>query len=258
MCKVIYIFFSISLFLSSCVGSRRLNYIQSEQFNTENITKIETQEQSRYKLQPYDIIAIQVKDAAGRISDQFALQQGGGGFIVPNEFSTFLANYPIDIAGNVNFPTIGIINVKDMTILEAQAHVTQLASEYYKDPIVLIRLVSFRVSVLGQVRNPGRYLIGNERMNILEVLALAGDLTDRGDRKVQLIRLNGNTEEVILLDLTNPNLFKSPYYYLRPNDKIIVNVLRARLQRDNLGLLGVLFGGISTLVLILNFINNNR
>ncbi len=262
MRKVIYICLGalfFSSFLSSCVRTGRLNYVQDSKFNTERMTQVATQEQSLYKLQPYDIISIQIRDAAGKTSDQFALQQGGGGgFIVPNEFTIFLGNYPIDAAGNVNFPTIGSIAVKDKSTLEVQDYIAKIASEYYKDPIVIVRLISFRITVLGQVRSPGRYLLGNERMNILEAISLAGDLTENADRKVQLVRLNGNYEEVILLDLTKSSLFNSPYYYLRPNDKIIVRTMKARVGRENLNLLSTLFSAVSTLLLILNYFNNNR
>jgi polysaccharide export outer membrane protein len=242
------------LFLSSCYSSRSIIYVNNSEFNTEKPVMVETQKRV-YKLQPFDIVGIQVRDLAGKTTDILSAQQGGNMAMFPNEYTMYLSSYPIDDLGNINFPTLGSIQVAGLTINEVQEKIVKLASEYYKNPIVSARLVSFRISILGQVRNPGRFLIGSEQANILEAMALAGDVAEFASRKIKLIRYNGKYEEVILIDLTDSKLLSSPYYYLQPNDKIIVTPMRAKIRRDNLGLLGTAFSAITTIILLLNYIN---
>jgi polysaccharide export outer membrane protein len=93
----------------------------------------------------------------------------------------------------------------------------------------------------------------NNQATLPEALGLAGDLTYNGNRKnIKLIRQSTTGVEVVLLDLTDPNLIKSPYFYMQPNDMIYVQPLRAQLTRTNLGLLGTVFGAISATFIILN------
>ena len=109
---------------------------------------------------------------------------------------------------------------------------------------------------MGEVRNPGYHFIYANQATILEALGLSGDLTVNGNRKnIKLIRQTDTGSEVIILDLTDPNLIKSPYYYLVPNDVVYVQPSKAQLTRTNLIPLGTLFGAISATFLILNYFN---
>ncbi len=254
MRKTTYAAIVLFFFLSSCYNSRSIIYVNNSEFNTEKPVIIETQKRL-YKLQPYDVVGIQVRDLAGKSTDILSAQQGGSMAMFPNEYTMYLSSYPIDNLGNINFPTLGSVQVVGLTINQLQEKMTKLASEYYITPIVSARLVSFRISILGQVRSPGRFLIGAEQANILEAIALAGDLAEFASRKIKLIRYNGKEEEVILIDLTDSKLLSSPYYYLQPNDKIIVTPMRTKIRRDNLSLLSTTFSAITTIILLLNYLN---
>jgi len=254
MQKTTYAAIILLLLLSSCYNSRSIFYLNNSNFNTEKAVMVETQKRV-YKLQTFDIVGIQIRDVAGKTTDMLSAQQGGNNAMFPNEYTMYLSSYPIDEVGEIHFPTLGAIHIAGLTINEIREKIAKMASEYYTAPIVSVRLVSFRISILGQVRSPGRYLIGSEQANILEALALAGDLEEFASRKVKLIRYNGKYEEVIIIDLTDGNLLSSPYYYLQPNDKIIVNPMRAKIRRDNLALLGTTFTAISTIILLLSYIN---
>lgn len=253
MQKLTYTSIVLLMLFSSCYNSRSIVYLDNGNFNTEKPTMIETQKRV-YKLQPFDIVSIQVRDITGKATDILSAQQGGGNSMFPNEYTMYLSSYPIDNEGNINYPTLGKIQVAGLTTNEIQEKMAKLAAEYYISPIVSVRLISFSISILGQVRSPGRYLVGREQVTILEALALAGDLAEFASRKIKLVRYNGKFEEVIVLDLTDSRLISSPYYYLQPNDKIIATPMRAKIRRDNLGLLGTTFSVISTVILLLSYI----
>ena len=140
---------------------------------------------------------------------------------------------------------------------EVQKLIQTEISKYLIDAIVLVKLVSFKVTVLGDVRRAGTYYIYNNQATIFEALGLAGDLTATANRKnVKLVRQIENSSYVILLDLTDPKILESPYYFMLPNDVIYVEIARAQTARTNLPLLGTLFAAISTTILLLNFIND--
>jgi len=127
-----------------------------------------------------------------------------------------------------------------------------------KNATVVTKLISYKITVLGEVNNPGYHYVYNNQATLLEALGLAGDLTIFASRKnVKLIRTVPQGTEVVLLDLKDPNLLKSKYFYLMPNDVVYVEPLRARSKRSNLENLTLLFSAITTAILILNYIDNN-
>jgi polysaccharide biosynthesis/export protein len=252
----IYIFLFSLLGLSSCIGINKLKYIQNPAYDVTTPVTVRTQ-LNTYRLQPNDIISIQIKDAAGRVSEQLSLQTGGAPLVQPNEMILYMSGYSVDKDGNIFIPTLGKIAVVGLTIPEVQNKVLLLVNDYYKEPSVSVKLTSFRVSILGEVRIPNRHLMPTEQVSILDAIAIAGDLNENADRRIRLMRKDGDKQTIITIDLRDPNLVTSPYFYLQPNDTIIVTRLRARLDRENLGLLNTLFATITTAILVWGFIRNN-
>jgi polysaccharide export outer membrane protein len=182
----------------------------------------------------------------------------GAGGINPAA-NLYVSGYSVDEQGFITIPTIGRLMVMNQTITQITSQIQQNVDKYLNNATVVIKLVSFKVSVLGDVRSPGYYYIFNDQATLPEVLALAGDLTQNGSRKnIQLIRQRSNGMEVILLDLRDPNLIRSPYYYILPNDVLYVQPLKASISRSNLAPLGTFFGAVSAVVLVLNYFNPNK
>jgi len=149
-------------------------------------------------------------------------------------------------------PTVGKILVKNLTVSAIQELIQSKVNEYLNDATVSVRLVSFKITVLGTVTKPGYYYFYNGQVTLLEALGEAGDLTPLANRKnLKLIRQTSEGSEVVLLDLNDPNLLKSKYYYLLPNDVIYVEPLKAGTQRSNLVPIAT---AISALVLVLTYI----
>ena len=150
---------------------------------------------------------------------------------------------------------MGKLKVQGLDISQAQTLVQKNISNYVLNVNVLVKLLSFKITVLGEVRSPGRYFIYNPQATILEGLGMAGDLTEFGNREnVKLVRQTLNGPEVVLINLTDPKLLQSPYYYLLPNDALYVEPMKARTTRANVGNLALVFAGISSVVLLLGFI----
>lgn len=238
--------------LESCITQGKLPYLQDRKYSTK--TPITTNNAPpAYRLQPSDVLSIRVQSSQASLSDQFNLT-GTQSIYSGDPGTLYLSGYPVDEAGNVTLPTIGKVSVRNLTLDQAQRTIQQQVTRYIRDSNVLVKLLSFKVTVLGEVRTPGRYFIYNPQATLLEGLGMAGDLTEFGNRKnIKLIRQTAKGSEVVLLDLTDPKLLESPYYYLRPNDALYVEPLRARAARGNVTNLALVFSGISAVVLLLTF-----
>jgi len=137
-----------------------------------------------------------------------------------------LQNYLIDTQGNITFPVIGTIHAVGMTKNQLSEYIKQQIYPRYmkEEPIISIRYANYKVSVLGEVAHPDVFYINNEKINIFETLALAGDMTIYGQRKnVLLIRESAKGErKTYRLNLTDPNIINSPYFYLQQNDVLYI------------------------------------
>lgn len=136
------------------------------------------------------------------------------------------------------FPVIGRLKVGGLTKNEAEDLIREQLQPYLKEsPIVTVRMANYKISVLGEVNRPGTFTVGNEKVNILEALAMAGDMTVYGVRdNVKLIREDAKGKrEIINLNLNNAELVVSPYYYLRQNDIIYVTPNKTKAKNSDIG-----------------------
>jgi polysaccharide export outer membrane protein len=247
--------FALLLPLSSCYFNNRLVYLQDKSYSELTPTLVKSKKPV-YRLQSSDVLSVQVKSSteteASNTIFNVATREGAM-FTSPG--SLFLEGYTVDIAGKINLPIIGEVLVKDLTVEEVQKVIQEHANKYLNKSTVIVKLTSFKVTVLGEVKNPGYLYVFNNQVNVLETLGLAGDLTQFANRKnVKLIRQVPEGSQVILLDLTDPRLLSSEYFYLLPNDVLYVEPLKARSKKANLEVLGVVFAGLTTLVLVLSYV----
>ena len=136
-----------------------------------------------------------------------------------------LQQYLVDNAGEIDFPVIGRLQVGGLTKNAAENLIREQLRPYLKEiPIVTVRMSNYKISVLGEVNSPGTFTINNEKVNIFEALAMAGDMTIYGIRNnVKLIREDCNGQRnVISLNLNEQNILHSPYYYMQQNDILYI------------------------------------
>ena len=253
------LFFTITLTLSSCYYNRRLVYLQDKKFS-EHESSLIGNKKTQYRIQPYDILSVQIKSSLeSGLAGVFNMTpvQNGSMFVTPGNL--YVDGYSVDANGKINLPVLGEILVKDLTLDEVQRLIQSNADKYLTKATVIVKLTIFRVTVLGEVKNPGQYFIYNNQATVLEALGMAGDLTNFGNRRnIKLIRQTQAGSEVILLDITKADLLKSKYFFLMPSDVLYVEPLNLRSKRANLDLLTVLFTALTTTVLVLTYVRSTE
>ena len=237
--RFIYLFL-ISLILTSCATKIDLYYLQDvDQLSINNDFEF-------LSIQPGDILDIQIKalnpESVLVFQRQSALttQQG-------QLQNRAIDGYLVGDDGTIGLPLIGTINTTNKNTQTLALDLQDALSPYIKDPSVNIRILNFRVSILGEVNKPGTFTVLEERISVLQALGLAGDLTINGNRNnILLIRNENGKTENYNIDLTKSEFMQSSFYNLRQNDIIYVRPNNARVKSAGL------VGNTSTLVSILS------
>ena len=171
-----------------------------------------------------------------------------------------LQPYLVDNEGNINFPVLGELKLGGLTKREAEQLILDKLKPYMKEtPIVTVRMVNYKISVIGEVARPGTFTISNEKVNLLEALAMAGDMTVYGLRdNVKLIREDANgKQQIITLDLNKAETILSPYYWLQQNDIVYVTPNKAKARNSDVGnSTSLWFSATSILVSVVSLLVN--
>lgn len=149
-----------------------------------------------------------------------------------------LQQYLVDNQGTIDFPVLGELQVSGLSIKAAENLIREKLQPYLKEtPIVTVRMMNYKISVLGEVAKPGTFTISNEKVNVLEALAMAGDMTIWGIRNnVKLVREDENGKrEIIVLNLNQADIVDSPYYYLQQNDILYVSPNKTKAKNSDTG-----------------------
>lgn len=158
--------------------------------------------------------------------------------------------YLVDHDGNIEFPVLGRLHVAGMTRSELVDHVRSLIRKDVKDPIVNVRIVNYKVTVLGEVNRPGSYTIDGERITLPEALGLAGDMTIYGKRdNIIILREVGGKKEHEVIDLTSIEFLNSDYYYLKQNDVVYVSPNSAQIQSSKFNRNATVYVSVASLLL---------
>jgi len=210
----------VLFFTISCTAYKDVPYFQNVKVNsTEKITNYKP-----VTIQTQDLLGISVVNLNPEAAIIFNsnLNRTNGNNLDLNPANPIIG-YLVDQEGNIQFPTVGAIKVAGLTTVEVQDRILQKIGPTMKQPSVTVRIMNFKISILGDVARPGAYPITNERITVTEAIGLAGDLNITALRKtILLVREVDGERKYIPIDLTSNALFQSPYYYLRNNDIIIV------------------------------------
>ena len=183
-----------------------------------------------YRLQSNDILMINIKAVNPELVAIFQQNDGSSGVATQSEQGVYFNGFPVDQQGNIRIPIVGNVNVIGLTLDEARLKIEQeLLDKYFTERaniFVTVKLAGLRITVNGEVGSPGTVVLFQEKANILEALANAGDIATTGDRKnVIIMRQYPTGMELHTIDLTDINALQSPYFYLQPNDYIYVKPL---------------------------------
>lgn len=251
----LFIFLIIGLAMFSCVPQAKMKYLQDKEGDTvRSEFKILKPD---YKIKPGDYLYTRVVSLDQKSNEIFATIAGsaaGNYNMNITDQNLYLTSYLVDDAGYIDFPLVGKIYARDKTITELQQTLSESVSEIIIGASVIVKLVMYNVSILGEVKNPGKISIYNNRVNIFEALALANDITSYGNRsKVQIIRTEGNVNKIVVLDLISKDILSSPYYYLQPNDIVYVEPLKEKSWKFETFPYAVVLSSISLLLVVLTF-----
>ncbi len=214
------------LSLANCVSYEGLvNYGDK----TSSSHKIPIENAPKIVIQPYDVLSIKVFASDPEAAKPFNIitdLEGSSGY---NIELIQLNGYLVDESGQIDFPTLGKITLKNKTIEEAKTFLLLKLEPFLNNPVVNIRHLNFKVTVSGEVLRPGTFTVFDNRISLPEALSLAGDLSDYANRESILIVREQNGERSFhRVNLLSANLFQSEYFYLKQNDLVYVEPVQAK------------------------------
>jgi polysaccharide export outer membrane protein len=200
-------------------------------------------------IQKNDLLNITVSSKSAEASTIYNMPNAGS-----NASNTALGGYLVNDQGNIMFPVLGSLKAEGLTKTALQDTISHILSDrrLLLDPIVSVRNLSFRVTVLGEVLRPGVVNVPSEKISLLEALGSAGDLTIYANRKnVLLIREENNQRTFKVMNLNSDEIFSSPYFYLKPNDVVYVEPNRTKITSAGAARqwLPVMFSAISLAII---------
>lgn len=240
---------------SACTPHRKLVYLQHAAAASDTLMFTRPD----YRIKPGDILHIRVltldEESYLIFNNEESRQLGSGGG-ARNNISVFLNGYTVDENGAVQMPVLGDVSVSGKTLSEATRIVEESVTEYLIGATVVVKLVNFSITVLGEVRRPGNYYLYDNQLSIMDAIGMAGDLTDYGNRKIKIVRQTADGATFATLDITDSKAVASAFYYLQPNDIIYVEPHKVKRLGFAQFPFAVMFSAISTTLLLINFLSN--
>lgn len=236
---------------TSCVNTQKTTY-----FNDLETSHISAPEATVPLIHKNDLLSISVSSTNAEASKLFNESNFSATVTSTTNGSTQqMVGYLVTDDGSFKFPELGRINAEGLTVKQLSDYITKQLrdKELLIEPIVTVRFLNFRVTVLGEVTHPTVVTIPNEKMSILEALGLAGDITIYGKRdNVLLIREDKTGKQIVRIDLNNKDILSSPYYYLQSNDVIYVEANKEKIASVSKSrqLLPVYFAALSLLTTV--------
>jgi len=235
----------IMIFAVSCVPTKKLSY-----FNDINeLQEPGVNPRTQKIIMPFDKLYIKVLSIDVQTSQIFndsqEMMYGNGNGVI---------GYLVDEAGNINFPFVGSINVSSLTTAQAATKIQKALSDYVSNTSIIVKYVDNQVTIMGEVQNQGVFPFTQDKLNIYEALGLGGGLTRYGDRKnIILIRNEGDKILHYRLNLSDSKIAGKDYYYILPNDVIVVEPLRAISSSYSNITFTTVLSSITTLIAIMLF-----
>jgi len=244
-----------ALLFSSCASKKKVLLLQGDDQVGE--IKFENPGATEYKVQKGDELYIKVYSLDPQTSKFFQSEWPS----LMNNTYLYLNSYTVDEQGNIHFSFIDKLNVENFTAVEIRNKIQTALNEYFKECTVVVKLVNFKVSIIGEVNSPGTYTFYKDQVTLFQALGEAGGVKDFGNRtKVKLIRQVKGGSIVKEFDMSSQEILASNNLYLMPNDVIYIEPLKVKPYIAT-STVTITLSTISLLVvmanLVLNFTNNN-
>jgi polysaccharide biosynthesis/export protein len=241
---IIFLFMITSV---SCVPTKQLNYFN----DLSDLAEPSVNPRTQKLIMPFDKLYIKVISIDPQTNQIFGTTEE-----MRSGPSNGILGYLVDEKGNIYFPYVGSINVASLTTAQASEKIEKALNDYVSKTSVTVKYVDNQVTILGEVRNQGVYLFIQDKLNIYEALGLGGGLSQYGDRKkIILIRNEGTKILHYRLDLSDSKIAGKDYFYILPNDVIVVEPLKALSSSYQNITYTTILSSITTLIAVLLFTN---
>ena len=219
-----YLFLSSIIFLSSCANKKNIVYFQQKNDTIKNSTyfseSIQKNDILNVKVSALDITSITPFLENNSITNK-------------NTEERLIDGYKVNSNGEINLPIVGKVKVEGLNTASAGKKIEDELSKKIINPIVNVTILTFRITILGEVNNPGTLTLYNQKINLIQAIGLAGDMTIFGKRKqIKIIRENNGVSTKKIIDITKSDFFDSEYYYLKNNDVIYVEPSFAKVKNS--------------------------
>lgn len=242
---------------TSCVTNKKIQYLQEA--DGEDVPVYEVADQQYYIIQPGDELYIDVVPFDPELRETFSLDKGGSSSGGDMEALLNLQSYPVYKDGTVDYPMIGRVYLAGLTTREARARMDSLlVGPLFNEAKVTVKLINNYVSLVGDIKRPGRYIIYKENLNIFQALALGGDISTFGDRAtVRIVRHKSSKTYVQTFDLRSDEILDSEFYFVQPNDVIYVSKIKGQFfgMDSFTDFVSLISGSLSILVVSLSLWN---
>lgn len=227
-----FLFFLICASTVSCINQKKITYFNNlPDSSLVALASLKTPEQL---IQVNDVLNITLGGENEKTVQYLNHYSGGGSGSTSEGAGGGGLLAPVDIDGNITLPKIGKLMVLGLTKDQARDLITKAYSVYLKDVIVSVSFNNFKFTILGEVKNPGYFSVQNDRINLFEAMALAGDMTEYAKKNdVKIIRDIDGKREVVTVNFNDKSILNSPYYYINRNDIIYVGSRGIKLTSEN-------------------------
>ena len=277
------LFVAIVFALSSCVSYEELVFFQNDP-NLVNNAALSTAQESRtnpetpylpasslpyynsymqteYRVKPFDNIYIQVNNFQENTAD-FLNSNTDGTRVQIGPAQMYVSSFMVNENGSINFPLVGEIPVQGKNFTEIKAELDSMLNPYINRPSSVVKLANFRITVLGEVNNPGIRFVYNDKLTLSQAIGHAGGFTNFANyKKVKLVREGLRATQTVEIDLTNPAFLTSEAYFMMPNDVVYVEPLKQKAFQMNAQSISLVISAVSVTAivanLVLNQVNNN-
>jgi len=238
----------IILIISSCVPQKKMMYMRIKS-DADTLNEFVNDREVNYKVQNGDNLYIKIVSMDQTTNDILNPMGSGGGGGSNGGGASYLSSYTVSEEGYLEFPLVGKLYVKNHTIEEITDLLTEQLNEYIKEFVVIVKLVNFNITILGEVSSPGQYNIYQTDVNLFEAIAMAGDMTDYSLRdQVTLIRKTKDGSSVHEVDMSKRSFLSSDYFYLQPDDIIYVKPIKMKQFAFTTFPYGMVMGTISFII----------
>ncbi len=241
---------------ASCTRYKELVLLQDDEKVKADSVGFYPYEVPEYRIQQRDILYIRIISLNQEVSNIMNTTPSNVSNAFNNEASFYIYGYNVTDSGYVEIPVVGDVEVVGKTLDEAKNSIVAQTMKFLKDPTVIVKLISFKYSVLGEVNNPGVYTNFNNQLTVLEAISKAGDISAFGNRRrVMVIRPGVHGTTTHRLDLTSEEILLLDGFFLLPNDIVYVEPIKSRNFRNNIPVWSLLLSTVTTFILVLNYLN---